>query len=257
MGALNGKIALVIGASSPKGLGEAVARLFAAEGAKVVVTGRKKESVEALAADLGGEAIACDLTKEETTIAAIEHCVSTYGKLDIAVNSAGIYIPGAFSEMTWDSLTMYSNAHFIGPVLFIKHAADAMAKTGGGSIMTMSSLTVEHTGAGTTGYAASKAATDKAVKQAAVEYGPMNVRVNSLSPGLTPTPMTEQLFAVPTMVTAFEKETPIGRLPTPEEVAFAALYLADDRCSATGDYIRISGGGHLRRLPTMEEMMGA
>lgn len=256
MGQLDGKIALIIGASSPKGLGEATARLFAQEGAKVVCSGRAKDKVEALAAELGGDAIACDLTKEETTIAAIEHCVGTYGKLDIAVNSAGIYIPGAFSELTWENLSMYSDAHFIGPVMFIKHAADAMAKTGGGSIMTMSSLTVEHTGAGTTGYAASKAATDKAVKQAAVEYGPMGVRVNSLSPGLTPTPMTGQLFAVPSMVKAFENETPLGRLPTPEEVAFAALYLADDRCTATGDYIRISGGGHLRRLPTMEEMMG-
>lgn len=256
MGLLDGKTALIIGASSKGGLGEATARLFASEGAHVVVTGRKQESVAALADELGGTAIACDLTKEDSITAAIEASAAMSGKLDIVVNSAGLYIPGAFSEMTWDDLDMYARAHFIGPVMMIKHAANAMSQTGGGSIMTMSSLTVEHTGAGTTGYAASKAATDKAVKQAAVEYGPMGVRINSLSPGLTPTPMTEQLFAVPSMVAAFEKETPLGRLPTPEEVAFAALYLADDRCTATGDTIRISGGAHLRRLPTMDEMMG-
>ena len=123
--------------------------------------------------------------------------------------------------------------------------------------MSLSSITAELTGPGLGAYAATKAAIDKLVKVAAVEYGPKNIRVNSISPGITPTPMTEQIFDTPSMVNAFKKETPIGRLAKPEDVAFAALYLADDRCITTGDNIRVSGGIHLRRLPTYPEMMGS
>ena len=152
------------------------------------------------------------------------------------------------------------DVQFIGPALFIKQAAAAIEKTGsqsGGSIMTLSSVTAELTGAGLGAYGATKAAIDKLVKVAAVEYGPRNIRVNSISPGVTSTPMTEKIFDTPSMVNAFKKETPIGRLATPEDVAFAALYLADDRCITTGDNIRVSGGIHLRRLPTYPEMMSS
>lgn len=254
MGQLDGKVAIVIGASSPKGLGEYIARLYAKEGAKVVCTGRKLDSVTALAEEIGGSAFACDITQEDSIIACVNHAVETYGKLDIAVNSAGILGSESFADTKWETLQKFAVAHFIGPTMFIKYCALAMAKSGGGSIMTMSSLTAEKEGSGTMAYAATKAATDKAVRQAANEFGPLNVRVNSISPGLTKTPMTEQLFAVPPLLEAFKKETPLGRMPTVDEVAFTALYLANDLCSATGDFFRVSGGAHLRRLPLPQEM---
>jgi len=122
--------------------------------------------------------------------------------------------------------------------------------------MTLSSLTVELTGGGLAGYAGAKAGVDKVVRIAAVEYGPARVRINSLAPGLVETPMTAGLFGVPSIINAMTYETPLGALCTADEVAAGALWLADDECTMTGDLLRVSGGGHLRRLPTQDEMMG-
>lgn len=260
MGRLTGKSAVVLGASSKKGIGEAIARIFASEGAKVTVSGRNQSALTTLAKDIGGSACVCDIAIEHQIEALFDHAASTFGGVDIAVNAAGVNMPGAIEGLTRDSLQTLCDIQFIGPALFIKQAAAAIEKNtlkSGGSIISLSSVTAELTGGGLGAYAATKAAVDKLVKVAAVEYGARNIRVNSISPGVTSTPMTEQIFDTPSMVSAFEKETPIGRLATPENVAFAALYLADDRCIATGDNIRVSGGIHLRRLPTYPEMMSS
>ena len=258
MGRLTGKSAVVLGASSQKGIGEAIARMFVSEGANVTVSGRNETALSALAKDIGGSACVCDIAQEPQIEALFAHAASTFGSVDIAVNAAGVNMPGAIEGLTRETLQTLCDVQFIGPTLFIKQAAAAIEKhtsSSGGSIISLSSVTAELTGAGLGAYAATKAAVDKLVKEAAVEYGARNIRVNSISPGVTSTPMTEKVFDTPSMVKAFKGETPIGRLATPEDVAFAALYLADDRCMATGDNIRVSGGIHLRRLPTYAEMM--
>ena len=264
MGRLAGKSAVILGASSKKGIGEAIARIFASEGANVTISGRNESALSALVKDIGGSACVCDIADESQIEALFAHAADTFGGVDIAVNAAGVNMPGAIESLTRETLQTLCDVQFIGPALFIKQAAAAIEKSpsksgakSGGSIMSLSSVTAELTGAGLGAYAATKAAIDKLVKVAAVEYGTRGIRVNSISPGVTPTPMTEKIFDTPSMVSAFEKETPIGRLATPEDVAFAALYLADDRCIATGDNIRVSGGIHLRRLPTYPEMMGS
>ena len=260
LGRLSGKSAVVLGASSNKGIGEAIARIFASEGAKVTVSGRKQAPLDALAKDISGTACVCDIGNESQIEALFAHAHNTFGSVDIAVNAAGVNMPGPIEGLTRESLQSLCDVQFIGPALFIKQAAAVMEKNSpnsGGTIMSLSSVTAELTGAGLGAYAATKAAVDKLVKVAAVEYGPRNIRVNSISPGVTPTPMTEKIFDTPSMVKAFKGETPIGRLATPEDVAYAALYLADDRCMATGDNIRVSGGIHLRRLPTYPELMGS
>ena len=260
MGKLAGKSAVILGASSKKGIGEAIARIFVSEGANVTVSGRNESALSALVKDIGGSSFVCDICKEDQLKALFAHATSTYGGVDIAVNAAGVNMPGAIEGLTRETLQTLCDVQFIGPALFIKQAAAAISERSSkssGSIMSLSSVTAELTGAGLGAYAATKAAIDKLVKVAAVEYGPQNIRVNSISPGITPTPMTEQIFDTPSMVNAFKKETPIGRLAKPEDVAFAALYLADDRCITTGDNIRVSGGIHLRRLPTYPEMMGS
>lgn len=251
---LAGKTAIVLGASSAGGIGEAIAKTFAAQGASVVVSGRKLEPLKTLAKEINGAAVSCDITDEEQITALFQSAKDVFGKVDIAVNAAGINMPAPISSLTREALQTMTDIQFIGPALFIKQAAEAMDK--GGSIITLSSVTAELTGPNLGAYAATKAAVDKLVKVAAVEYGPKNIRVNSLSPSLTSTPMTSTVFETPSMLKAFEKETPIGRCVTVEDVAFAALYLADERCVATGDNIRVSGGAHLRRLPTYAEMMG-
>ena len=103
-------------------------------------------------------------------------------------------------------------------------------------------------------YARTKAGVDKIVQIAALEYGGKGVRVNSLSPGLIRTPMTEGFFKMESAIDAFIRETPLGRMATADDVAYSALYLASDRCVATGDLIRVSGGAHTRRIPTYSEM---
>lgn len=254
MSQLAGKSAVVLGASSKGGIGEAIARLFAEEGAKVTVSGRKVDPLKRLAAALDGTAQTCDVTQEADIETLFETAKSKYGSVDIAVNASGVNMPAPISALTRESLQTLCDVQFIGPTLFIKQAAAAMPD--GGSIIALSSVTAELTGHNLGAYAATKTAIDKMVKVAALEYGPQAIRVNSLSPSLTSTPMTTKVFETTSMVQAFEKETPIGRLVTAEDVAFAALYLANDRCVATGDNIRVSGGAHLRRLPTYQEMMG-
>lgn len=250
---LKGKSAVVLGASSQGGIGEAIAKIFAAEGASVVVSGRKMEPLESLAKEINGAAQSCDVTSEADIEALFAKAKAVNGKVDIAVNAAGINSPAPISGLTQESLQLMSDVQFIGPTLFIKQAAAAMPD--GGSIISLSSVTAELTGPSLGAYAATKAAVDKIVRVAAVEFGPQGVRVNSLSPSLTQTPMTDAIFQTPSMIKAFEKETPLGRLVTADDVAYAALYLASERCVATGDNIRVSGGAHLRRLPTYAEMM--
>ena len=249
---LKDKVAVILGASSVGGLGETIARAYVDAGAKVVLSGRKVEPLKALAEELGGSYETCDITQEDDIEKLFNAAKEKYGKVDIAVNAAGVNAPAPISALTQESLKFMCDLSFIGPILFIKQAAAAMDN--GGSIITISSVTAELVGANLAAYASTKSGVDKVVQIAALEYGSKGIRVNSLSPGLTKTPMTESFFKMTTAIDAFVNETPLGRMPTVDEVAFAALYLASDRCVATGDLIRVSGGSHTRRLPTHKEM---
>lgn len=251
---LEGKRALVLGASSPDGMGAAVARRFLAEGAKVVLAGRDPAKAQAVAAELDVPVVALDVTDEASLKAGVAAAVEHLGGLDIAINLAGATGAALIADETYEGLMKQAKLHFIGTTLFIRDCAAAM--TSGGSIITISSLTVELTGPRFAAYAGSKAAADKVVRVAAVEYGDRGIRVNSLAPGLTRTAMTEAYFNNPPVREAFERETPTGRLGTVEDVAAAAVWLASDECNATGDLIRVSGGMHLRRLPTPRDISG-
>ena len=247
-GRLEGKRALVVGAGSSDGMGAAVARRFVAEGATVVLGGRTVEKIRTVGDELGLTAVQLDLTDEASLASGVAAAVAQLGGLDIAINLAGANHSALIAEETYDGLLDQAKLHFVGTALFIRDVARAM--TGGGSIITISSLTVELTGARFAAYAGSKAAADKVVRVAAVEYGGQGIRVNSIAPGLTRTKMTNAYFENPPVRAAFERETPTGRLSVPEDVAAAAVWLASDECGATGDLIRVSGGMHLRRLPT-------
>ena len=252
---LDGKRVFILGAGAPGGIAAAIAGLFHAEGATIALGSPDVASAEAVAADCKAAGIVkVDILDEQSIHDGVKQAAQLLGGgIDVAINTAGVNRNAPIAEETYDALLFQAKIHFIGTALFIKEVAESMPQ--GGSIITMSSVTAELTTPRLAAYAGSKAAADKVVKVAAVEYGDRGIRVNSLAPGLTSTPMTAAYFADEKVVNAFQREIPIGRLTTVEDVAASALWLASDDCIATGDTIRVSGGAHLRRLPVARDFV--
>jgi NAD(P)-dependent dehydrogenase (short-subunit alcohol dehydrogenase family) len=241
---LKDKVAIVTGGAH--GMGEAEARLFAVEGAKVVVADIRGSDAERVAADIraaGGTASAAqiDVTSEPQWVELIGHAVSTYGRLDILVNNAGI---SGSSVGDPDGLEGWQRVIAVNQTsvfLGTKLAAEQMAKTGGGSIVNISSIMgfVGST-SGHPAYHASKGAVRLYSKAAAVRYGPSGVRVNTVHPGYMP-PMLNA-------TNAGERDdkialTPLRRIGKPIEVAYGVLFLASDEASfVTGAELVIDGG---------------
>lgn len=253
-GRLAGRKAFILGAGAPGSIGGAIARRFRDEGATVVIGARDEAKAGPVAAQSGALGVVrLDILDEQSIAQGMTAAAEKLGGLDIALNAAGVNRAMPIADETAEGLLTQARIHFVGATLFIKEAAALMGR--GGSIITMSSLTVELTTVGLGAYAASKAAADKIVRVAAVEYGDRGIRVNSLAPGLTSTPMTRGYFDNEKIVGAFQRETPRGKLSAPEDVAAAAVWLASDECVATGDLVRVSGGAHLRRLPLAREFV--
>jgi NAD(P)-dependent dehydrogenase (short-subunit alcohol dehydrogenase family) len=241
---LDGKVAIVTGAAH--GMGEAEARLFAKEGAKVVVADVLGKEAEAVAADIrasGGNAIGTtiDVTSEPEWVALIAKTLASYGRIDILVNNAGI---SGSSVGDPDGLEGWQRVIAVNQTsvfLGTKLAAEQMAKTGGGSIVNISSIMGFVGGpSGHPAYSASKGAVRIYTKSAAVHYGPLGVRVNSVHPGYMP-PMLNATNANE----RGEKiaATPLRRLGEPIEVAYGVLFLASDEASfVTGTELVIDGG---------------
>lgn len=249
MSTLAGKTAVVVGASGENNFGTGIARKLAAEGAHVVVAARRLEPLQKLADEIGGSAVACDMTDEGSIANLFAEAAAHTGKVDIAVNSAGIHAATAIADLTADDILPTLNISFVGALLFFKHAAAAM--TEGGSVITVSSLTARLPGAGLSVYAGARAGIDYAIRVAAVEYGPQHVRFNSLAAGLIETDMTSGFFGIQPIIQAHIDATPCGRMGTIDDMAEAALFLADGDRSAyiNGQTLDISGGQHNGQLP--------
>jgi 3-oxoacyl-[acyl-carrier protein] reductase len=249
MSSLAGKTAVIVGASGTANFGTAVARKFAAEGANVVVASRRKEALDKLAEEIGGTAIACDVTRESDIENLFASARDKYGSVDIAVFSAGTYGPGAIAELDADAIRPSLEVSFIGAVLFFKHAAAVMEE--GGSVITVSSLTTRLPGPGLAAYAGARAGVDYVMKIAAWEYEEKKIRFNSIAAGLIETDMTGQLFEMQPILDAHLANTPAGRMGTLEDMAEAALFLADDNKSGyiNGQILDLSGGQAMGRLP--------
>jgi len=241
---LKDKVAIVTGAAH--GMGEAEARLFAREGARLVVADILADRAEEVAADIraqGGEAVAVgiDVTSEPDWVALIERTVSTYERLDILVNNAGISGSSVGDPDGLDGWNRIIAVNQTSVFLGTKLAAEQMASTGGGSIVNISSIMGFVGGnSGHPAYGASKGAVRIYTKAAAVRYGPQGIRVNSVHPGYMP-PM---LNATNQNLRAEKIElTPLRRLGEPIEVAYGVLFLASDEASfVTGTELVIDGG---------------
>jgi 3-oxoacyl-[acyl-carrier protein] reductase len=242
-----GKRALVLGASSVGGLGEAVARRLAADGAQLVVSGRTMDPLHALAKDIGGTAIACDVTDE----AAVAALAAAVGPVDIAVNVAGSSVSGSILRAKRSTIDAQLALHVTGNFMFLKHLAPTMPR--GGSFTLFSSLTAQIAGPSLAAYAVAKAGLDHLVRIAAIELGSRGIRVNAVAPGFVRTPMTEDFLSNPAFEALYAKEGPLGALGNPEQVAAAVAFLSADDCFMTGEIMNVSGGARLGKLPRAED----
>jgi len=244
---LEGKVAIISGAA--RGQGATEARLFAQEGAKVVLGDVLDEDgmkVEAEIRELGGEAtyLHLDVTNEQDWQRAVETAGSNYGKLDILVNNAGIVIGKEIEETTeedWDRI-MAVNAK--GVFLGTKHAIPAMRRAGGGSIVNISSIS-GLVSIGHPTYIATKGAVRLFTKSTAIQHARDNIRCNSVHPGSVDTPMRQKGLGDLDAAAIQERlnKIPLGRIGTTEDIAYGVLYLASDEASfVTGSELVIDGG---------------
>ena len=249
MTTLAGKTAVIVGASGELNFGSAIARRLAAEGANVVVAARRREPLEKLAAELGGTAVGCDVTEEADIERLFAAAAEKYGRVDIAVYSAGVHAGTVIAELSAQDLRPTLEVSFIGALLFFKHAAAAMEQ--GGSVLTISSLTTRLPGPGLAAYSGARAGIDYAIRVAAVEYGQRKVRFNSIAAGLIKTDMTDAFFDVEPIIQGHIDATPAGRMGTLDDLAEAALFLADEQRSGyiNGQVLDLAGGQQNGHLP--------
>lgn len=246
------KTAVVLGATRENGAGIAIARKLAEEGAHVTVAGRSGEGLEVVTGNAKIECMVCDITDENSLKALATSAAERTGKIDIAVNCAGAYSFSLVAKLSAEKMQRDAEVHLTGTALFIKAMTEKMQ--GGGAIVTLSSTTALIPAEGTAAYAASKAGADHLVRIAALEYGPLGIRINSLAPGLMHTPMTDAVFASAELVGLFENETPLRKLANTQDVAAACSWLVSDDCISTGEVLQVNAGATLGRLPNGKEM---
>ena len=248
---LEGKVAIVTGATA--GMGRAAAELFAQEGAKVVLCGRReslgREIVDVIKGR-GGEAVfvTADVAKAEDVKKVVDTAVSSYGKLDVLFNNAGIDYSGYGQadeepEEAWDHVI---DVNLKGTFLGIKYAVPEMRKAGGGSIINNSSVNDSQAGVSTSSYHASKGGVTALTKKAAVVYAGDNIRVNAVNPGPIATEMVDitwDKLTDPDTIDTRLRLQPLRRMGHPMDVAYAALYFASDESAfVTGATLIIDGG---------------
>jgi NAD(P)-dependent dehydrogenase (short-subunit alcohol dehydrogenase family) len=249
---LKGKVATVLGASAEGGTGWAIAEALARNGAKVVVGARTRAPLDVLAQRIGGTAVTCDAGDEAQVKAMAQAALDTYGRLDIAVNSAGQPVIGMIDQLEQADLDLAVRVNLFGMFYFVKHMARAMADNG--SIILISSISSTHTILPHVGYAAAKAGTDALTRYAAMEYAP-RIRVNSILPGSIRSDMAKEAFANPAFEAVYTREVPLGRIGEPSDFANAVLFLAGPSY-VTGTNLQINGGNQLTRAPYLDEMPG-
>jgi NAD(P)-dependent dehydrogenase (short-subunit alcohol dehydrogenase family) len=247
---LQGKVALVTGGAS--GIGEACVRLFAAEGAKLIITDIQDGKGEAVAAEVGGHYRHHDVSDEAQWVAATAAAVESFGRLDIVVNNAGVFIPQTIEESDLAVWNKVLGVNLTGTMLGCKHAIAAMKNNPGGptgSIVNVSSITGYIGLASAAAYTASKGGVRLLTKSVAVHCARTykTIRCNSLHPGTIDTPMNQAAFEASGdaagMRAFFDTMQPVGRMASAHEMATCALFLASDDASfVTGAELLADGG---------------
>ena len=240
---LKGKVALVSGGA--RGQGEAEARLFAAEGAKVVIADVLDEAGEKVAAEIGDAArfVHLDVTREQDWAKAVEAAVDAFGRLDVLINNAGIVRTGLLEHQSLDDYRAVVEVNQFGVFLGMKAVVAAMREAGGGSIVNISSNAGLEGVEGVIGYVASKWAVRGMTKTAALELGQYGIRVNSVHPGGVDTPMLGGDELGHMAERSPFSDQPIPRISQAVEIARLVLFLASDESSySTGSEFVADGG---------------
>jgi meso-butanediol dehydrogenase/(S,S)-butanediol dehydrogenase/diacetyl reductase len=253
---LENKVALITAGGS--GVGAAVARLFAREGAKVVVTGRRPEPIAAVAAEVGGVSVAGDTSDPSHATEAVDAAVSTFGILDIVVANAGIGIDGSVGEMADDEWRRTIDVNLTGPMMITRAALPVMVERGGGSVVLVSSTNAFAAAPRSAAYDASKAELNSLARAIAVDYGPRGIRANALCRGWIITPMGDGSMDDLAAANGIRRQeacdlatsdVPLRRAGTADEMASCCLFLACDESSiVTGTTLVPDGGGRAVEL---------
>ena len=262
MGQLEGKRAVIIGASMAGNIGQVMAKRFRDEGAEVLVASRKADASAEFAESIGGYSTACDITQRDQVFALAQFAKDRLGGVDIAVNSSGLAIGGPFVEFSEADLDTLIGLQFKGSYFFLQAMVAAMLDKPqpGGSIIQISSAVAHRSTTvdlGFDAYMGTKAGIDHVVRCVANQFGRQGIRANSIAMGHTDTPMHHDAYQgdIPDwMKAAFADATPMGRYGTCDDVAAAAVWLACDECFMTGDSLQVNGGLTLRRNPLQADL---
>jgi NAD(P)-dependent dehydrogenase (short-subunit alcohol dehydrogenase family) len=241
---LSGRVAIVTGASS--GLGEAVARGLASVGARVAVVARRVERLEPLAHEIGGFAVACDLSDPSSVDTVVPAVVEALGRPEIVLNAAGHKVGDARAEdETLDEINQTLALNLVAPFRLAQHAHPHMVEVGRGSIIFISSMS-GHVGVPSipqASYAASKLGLSGLTRELAVQWAAQNIRVNTIAPGMFQSEMTGPLFAEQGGRRYLERNQPLRVDATPNDFVGAALWLASDASRfVTGQTLIMDGG---------------
>lgn len=246
---LNGKVAIVTGAS--KGIGEAMARGMAEFGASVVISSRKQEAVEAVAAEfqkdgLEATGFACHVGDEAQCKNLIHKTIEKYGRIDILINNAGTnpYF-GPIEQMPKAAYQKTMDINLNAPMELSSLAFAHMKKIGGGSVIHISSIEGLHATAGFAAYNLSKAGLIMLAQNQAAEWGKDNIRVNVICPGLVKTKLSAALWSDENNLKKFKENIPLGRMAAPDEMAGLAVFLASDASSYMTGAVLVNDGGIL------------
>lgn len=247
---LSGKVAIVTGAGS--GMGKAIARAFATQGAKLIVADVNQQAAELVARELAEAAlpVTVDVADEKQVRKLVEQCVTAYGQIDILVNSAGV--PMVFTPIEEVDVSRWERIFDVNVksiFLTCKYVVPYMKQQNRGAIINIASIAGVRARPGLNAYCSSKGAAIMLTKALALELAPHQIRVNVVNPGPADTPMLSKfLDAAPEQTEQQTKEifvnsVPLGRLIAPEQIAEACLYLASDRAAmVTGAVLNVDGG---------------
>jgi meso-butanediol dehydrogenase/(S,S)-butanediol dehydrogenase/diacetyl reductase len=247
---LESKVALITGGGS--GVGAAAARLFAREGAKVVVTGRRPEPIAAVAAEIGGVSVAGDTSDPAHAAQAVAAAVSAFGGLDVVMASAGLGIEASVGDMDDEDWRRTLDVNLTGPMMVTRAALPVMLRRGGGSVVLVSSTNAMAAAPTSVAYDASKAGLNALARAIAVDYGPRGIRANALCPGWIITPMGDESMDELATANGISRreaydlataDVPLRRAGTPEEMASCCLFLASDESSIVNGTTLVADGG--------------